>query len=415
MESDARGGRVMAKQKTYAPGLVRIARKNGAVDYYWTASKAAREAGFPLKTVPLDAYANDPEEMAVQCRRLHGEMTLWLAGEQPYENSGYDGTFAGLFHLYRTDKDSSYRKLKPKSLHPYNCYLRKLTEHIGKRRIDQIIGKDLLHWFGIWSANETQLAAGQGALAVVKAALKFGTICGFQECRRLSSDLQLMKGSFKNPKPRTAVITAEEIIALRKAAHAAGRPSVALAIAFQFETALRLSDVIGQWLPLTWPGLSAVVRRNKKWIGLMWSDIDQNNVLRLTPGKTALTSGKDVALDLNECPMVLEECARISPEQRIGPVIVNHTTSRPYTYEAYSPIFKAIRKAAGVDPGKWARDIRASAVTEGRRGGASTDDAARVAGHTKSKITAEVYDRDQLEAARRFSAARRAIRDTENR
>lgn len=402
----------MTKQKTYAPGLIRIARKNGAVDYYWTASKAAREAGFPLKTVPLDTYADDLEEMAVQCRRLHGEMTLFLAGESPrYDGGPYDGTFAGLFQLYRTDKDSSFHKLKPASLHPYNCYLRKLTDHIGKRRIDQIIGKDLLHWFGIWSANETQLAAGQGALAVVKAALKFGTICGFQECRRLSSDLQLMKGSFKNPKPRTAVITAEEIVALRKAAHAAGRPSVALAIAFQFETALRLWDVIGQWTPLTSPGLSAVVRRNQKWIGLMWSDIDDRNVLRYTPGKTALTSGKPVALDLNECPMVMEECARISPEQRVGPVIVSETMRLPYTYPGYSPIFKNIRKAAGVDAHKWARDIRASAVTEGRRGGASIDDAARVAGHTKSKTTSEVYDRDRLEAARRFSAARRAVRD----
>ena len=406
----------MGKKNIDAPGLIRNPRKNGGFAYYWVATKAAREAGFPLKTVPLDTYANDPEEMALQCRRQQGEMMLWLAGEQPHEDGAvYDGTFAGLFQLYRTDKDSSYRKLKPKSLHPYNCYLRKLTDHIGKRRIDQIIGKDMLHWFGIWSANETQLAAGQGALAVVKAALKFGTICGFQECRRLSSDLQLMKGSFKNPKPRTAVITAEEIVALRKAAHAAGRPSVALAIAIQFETALRLMDVIGDWWLLTWPGRSAVVRRNKKWIGLMWSDIDDQNVLRYTAGKTERTTGLGTALDLNDCPMVMEEFARIPPEQRVGPVIVNHTTSRPYTYEAYSPIFKAIRKAAGVDASKWARDIRASAVTEGRRGGASTDDAARVAGHTKPKTTAEVYDRDRLEAARRFSAARRTVRDnTEN-
>jgi integrase len=394
----------MGKQQTYAPGLTR--RTNGR--HLWRASKAAVAAGYPLKNVPLDIYADDPQEMATQCRRLQGEMTLWLAGEQLSSDVSYDGTFASLFHLYRTDKDSSYHRLKPASLHPYNCYLRKLDAHIGQRRIDQVIGKDILRWFATWSAGETQLAAGQGALAVVKAALKFGAVCGFNECRRLGSDLQLMR--FKNPKPRQAVFTAEEIVALREAAHAAGRPSIALAIAIQFETALRLSDVIGQWTPLTSPGLSAVVRRNEKWIGLMWSDVDDQNVLRLIPGKTALTSGKGIAIDLNDCPMVAEEFTRIPPERRAGPVIVSETTRRPYTYPGYSPLFSGIRKAAGISADKWARDIRASAVTEGRRGGASTDDAARVAGHAKAKITAEVYDRDRLEAARRFSAARLADR-----
>jgi integrase len=283
-----------------------------------------------------------------------------------------------------------------------------LDAHIGQRRIDQVIGKDILRWFALWSAGETQLAAGNGALAVVKAALKFGAVCGFNECRRLSGDLQLMR--FKNPRPRNAVFSADEIVALREAAHAAGRPSVALAVAIQFETALRLWDVIGQWTPLTSPGLSAVVRRDEKWLGLMWSDVDDQNVLRLTPGKTALTSGKGIAIDLNECPMVAEEFARIPPERRVGPMIVNEVTRRPYTAPAYTPIFRAIRNAAGIDESKWARDIRASAVTEGRRGGASIDDAARVAGHAKPKITAEVYDRDRLEAARRFSAARLADR-----
>jgi integrase len=59
----------------------------------------------------------------------------------------------------------------------------------------------------------------------------------------------------------------------------------------------------------------------------------------------------------------------------------------------------------------WNRDLRAGAVTEGRQGGALTDDLAKGAGHASKRTTAKVYDRDQLEAQRRVMQARLAYRD----
>jgi hypothetical protein len=56
--------------------------------------------------------------------------------------------------------------------------------------------------------------------------------------------------------------------------------------------------------------------------------------------------------------------------------------------------------------------LRAGAATEGRAAGTTTDDLKKVLGHAAgSKMTAEVYDRDKLEAHRRVAKARRAKRN----
>ena len=57
------------------------------------------------------------------------------------------------------------------------------------------------------------------------------------------------------------------------------------------------------------------------------------------------------------------------------------------------------------------RDLRAGGNTEGQRAGAPLDDRKKLMGHTAvSRVTAQVYDRDKLEAARRVSRARVAHR-----
>jgi integrase len=64
------------------------------------------------------------------------------------------------------------------------------------------------------------------------------------------------------------------------------------------------------------------------------------------------------------------------------------------------------RKTVGLSPKVWARDLRASGITEARAAGVSTDDAAKVAGHSSTKTTRAVYDRAVLAAAERFAKAR---------
>src|SRR5690606_10413413 len=97
-------------------------------------------------------------------------------------------------------------------------------------------------------------------------------------------------------------------------------------------------------------------------------------------------------------------------EKRQGPVIINEGTGMPYSSNYFGEFWRADRKAAGISDKVWARDLRASGISEARAGGVATDDAAKVAGHASTKTTAAVYDRATLEAAERFAEARVARR-----
>jgi integrase len=171
--------------------------------------------------------------------------------------------------------------------------------------------------------------------------------------------------------------------------------------------------VIGQWLPLSDPRPSVVLHRGFKWIGPTWANIDANNVLTYTPTKTENTSAVRVHADLSKCPMVLEEIARLPPEKRVGPLIVAETTGRPYSNHNFHPRWRLVANHAGIPNSTWNRDLKAGGVTEGSRAGASTDDLAKLAAHSNKRTTAQVYDRDVLEATRRVSDKRKVFRENQ--
>jgi hypothetical protein len=106
----------------------------------------------------------------------------------------------------------------------------------------------------------------------------------------------------------------------RLAAREAGHGPAALAYAIQFDGAVRQWDVIGEWVPMADPPPSIVLDRGMKWVGPMWSQIDENQVFRFTPSKTENTTGREVAIDFTVCPMIMEELALIPTDQRKGPL-----------------------------------------------------------------------------------------------
>jgi integrase len=154
------------------------------------------------------------------------------------------------------------------------------------------------------------------------------------------------------------------------------------------------------------PRPSIVLDRGMKWIGPMWSQVDENLVFRFTPSKTENTTGKEVAVDFTLCPMIMEELALTPPEQRKGPLVVNPMTGKPYRPDYFQKLWRDVRDAQGVSQAIWNRDLRAGGITEGRAANASTDDLAKLAGHADKRTTAKVYDRAQIEAARRVAVAR---------
>ena len=179
-----------------------------------------------------------------------------------------------------------------------------------------------------------------------------------------------------------------------------------------FETTLRLWDVIGQWWPMNMGGISEVLdaEREMKWFGLRWEDIDADLVVRLTPTKTAESSGASITYSLKKAPMVMDELRHWPAEKRIGPLIVSEETGLPYRQQIFAQRWTVDRKTANLPAALWARDLRASGITEGRASNASIDDAQKVAGHS-DRATTERYDRAVLEAADRFADARMKARE----
>jgi len=391
-----------------APGLKwRWRARSGRWVPYWVPRDDAVKRGYPSGTVSLDSLWDGTEASAIviasRCKQLQTTMLHWLAGDR-LNSLAFDGTIGSALDLYERHPDSPFHKLKPGSRHPYSVYLRRLRSHIGEASVAMTSGPDVMRWWKVWTDGGRKLAAGSFAVAVLKEAMKFGALCRYEPCRDLLFILREL--SFPKPAPRDKVMTAEHVEAVRAAAHANGNPSRALAYAFQFETALRQWDVIGQWYPLDYPITSDVIGPRGKWHGLRWSNIDEHMILRFRPSKTDATTGAEVVIDLKLCPMVLEEIARVTPEKRVGPVVVYERTRLPYTQSEFWYGWRKDRKGTGIGPDVWSRDLRASAVTEATRAGSNLDDAAKVAGHSTKRTTAKVYDRARLEAARRFQEAR---------
>jgi len=390
------------------PGLKKRQRKGGEA-LYWCASPEAVKAGFEPKTVNLSRHRDAPLLLAAACKRLDAEQRGWLSGKLRTRDD-YDGTFASLLRRYETHPQSTFAKLKANSRAAYLSYVRMLTEAIGKRRVTAVSGLDIKAWHDKWKAPDQpggreKIAAASFAANVLKAALAFGVIDGNRPgCKDLHDALSLAR--FPKPRPRNVAPTAEQIAAARAAARGMGHPRLALAYALQFETTLRLWDVVGQWLPMDEPYLSTITARGRKWIGPAWSDIDSELILRHRPTKTADTTEVVVSFDLKECPMVMQELALIPPEARTGPLILNGDL--PYWSFQTRIIWRAVAKKAGMT-GIWNRDIRAGGITQARRSGANLDDVSKAAGHSGKTITARVYDRDTLEHHRRV---RRAIAGT---
>lgn len=397
--------------KVKAPGLKWMKRVSGSVPV-WVADERDVAAGYQPKTVNLSFLGDDPDLIIAKCNALQTDMLLFRAGQRT-RRMEFDGTVRSLLYLYQNHEESPYHQLKPGSLRPYNHYLGRLEHHIGVRRVDGIDGIDIRRWHKDWSSNGKHLAAAAMVRAVLEAAVGFGVMMRLKGCSDLLETIQAARRKLPQPRPRTAVVTAEQVAAARAAAHAAGRPSCALAYALVFESTVRLWDVIGQWWPMDKGGISDVLDadRGLKWFGLRWEDIDTELTMRYRPSKTDDTTGAEILYPLAKAPMVLEELEHWPAEMRRGPVIVSEEYGLPYRASIFTQRWTVDRKAAGIPKSLWARDLRASGITEGRSFAASTDDASKVAGHSSKATTAKIYDRAVMEAADRFADARLSHRE----
>src|SRR5690606_17406729 len=235
------------------------------------------------------------------------------------------------------------------------------------------------------------LATAAAQIAILKAVISYGVTCRLPGCSEFLEVLSVTTLKLPHPSRREPVATYDQVVAARVAAHPAGRPSWALAYALVYETTLRLWDVIGQWIPIDAPGMSDIIneKRKEKWVGLRWEEIGDDLVLRYTPSKTERKTGKKIVYPLTMAPMVMEEIQYSG--DRTGPLIIDPDTGQPPRVDKFQRGWRSDRAAAGLPETLWARDLRASGITEARAADVSLDDAASVAGHAGTRTTSKVY------------------------
>lgn len=339
------------------------------------------------------------------CGKLQAEMLAWANGVAKIEEN-FDGTIASLVQAYRTDPDSSYQKIRYNTRQFYDSTCKALIKDLGHKRITEITARDLLRW------HEGYLSSGKIAMAhhiigMLRTISTFGaTLLCLRDCRELKVMLGDMR--FKSPKPREERLTAAQIVEIRKAAHKLGKPSIALAQALQFEMTLRQKDVIGEWIPISEPGLSAVTSGNEKWLrGLDWKEIDANWICKHVTSKRQ----KEIVVNLRLAGMAVEEFKRSdrSAFPASGPIIIDEKTQLPYYAHDFRRAWREVAEAAGIPRSIRNMDTRAGAISEATDAGASLEKVRKAATHSDIGMT-QRYSRGDAEAIAEVMQLRTASR-----
>jgi hypothetical protein len=260
------------------------------------------------------------------------------------------GTFKSLMDCYRQNPKSPIHQLKHNVSQAYERSLKRLEKDIGNQRVADWSADIVQKNYDEWSAGGKKIAMGHELVGKLRMLCSFGaTVLNDDACIRLGAILGSMR--FAVSKGSGERLTVDHARAIRATAREHfGWDSIALAQAFQFEfPKLRQIDVIGEWVPISEPGTSEMVKGNEKWVrGLRWSDVDENMILR-----RVLTSGrrdqhKEVAYNLKRSAMVMEEINRVPMEKRKGPMIICEFTMLPWSVNEYRRKWRKVADKAGV-------------------------------------------------------------------
>jgi hypothetical protein len=399
-----------------APGLVWKKRANGVYEARWQARTDLVERGFTPKSERMWRDTGEPTEaewnwISDRCRILQAEMLTWARGGLP-NTAAFTGTVRSLIECYQRDPDSSYRKLRYKSRVHYDSLLGLIAKDYGEEQLSMLKARTFLRWHERWSAGG-KIAVAHAKIGMLRTMFGFGaTILEDPECERLSGVLSHMR--FQMPKARTAVLTDEQVVAVRAKAHESGARSIALAQAFQFECIFRQKDVIGEWVPMSEPGMSDVTHKGMKWLrGIRWEEIDQTMMLRHVTSKRQ----KEIEVNLRTRPMVIEELTASfgfdgdrASLPASGPIVICEQTGVPWQNYNFRRDWRIFATAAGVPTTVRNMDSRAGAISEATDAGADLEHVRHAATHSNISMT-QRYSRASSEKTEGVQMKRLAHRN----
>jgi hypothetical protein len=101
----------------------------------------------------------------------------------------------------------------------------------------------------------------------------------------------------------------------------------------------------------------------------------------------------------------MAELVGVPVTSRIGPVILDELTGKPYRQREFARRFREVARAAEVPDSIWNMDARAGAVTDAYDRGARPTDAMDLGTHTQL-ATSRRYSRNRLGATSRVAVLR---------
>jgi integrase len=408
-----------------APGLVWRERTRAKVWVaYWQARSDLVKHGYAPGAKKLWEGAEpddiDKLEIASQCNDLQSAMLVWGRERDAGGKLVPLVTISNLIDKYQNDDDSAFHKKRYEARQGKAALLKRIDKRFGDVMLSEITGRMILSWYKEWSDGGQKVSAGGAFIATLRTLFRFGAgLLDDHECDRLARTLASQ--SYKGTRPREVALSADQVVAIRTAAHERGWPFIALAQAIQFECSLRQRDVIGEWVPVKEPGVSDVIqtktfkgkKTTKKWIsGLRWEKIDENLILRHITSKRA----KKVEIDLNLGPMVMDEFQIMfgSTERAAmpasGPVILCEVNAWPYYNTEFRRKWRKVATAAGIPKNVKNMDTRSGAITEAAAAGADMEQVRKFATHSNVSQT-QNYSRDDAQAAAEVMTLRAARRN----
>ncbi|MTW16107.1 integrase [Rhodoplanes serenus] len=395
------------------PGKKIRRNRHGPDRIYWVARADLVAQGYEPRTVRLHYDPTDRVLIAAACQRLQAEMLAWAAGRRTTDRP-FDGTLASLIRLYQHDQASPYRDLKWNTRRTYDQVLGVIEKAFGKRSLAAVGIADFRRWYDEAKkpkqpGSPERVRKAHGIIAMLRRLFAYGVTAEHPHCARLAAILD--EARFKQPGRRRLKLELPHVEAFIPKAIEAGRLSLAIGTAMQFETTLRQRDVIGEWEPIPeGEAPTGIVLGGRRWVrGLTWADITADQTVSKETTKTGAVVGHDLRL----CPLVLDLLDQVPAERRVGPLIIDETAGRPYAEHAYAREWRVIARTAGIPDAVWNMDARSGGISEADDAGADLDLIRSAAGHTQASTTAR-YVRGTIGKSRKVAELRLAHRTSKN-
>lgn len=404
---------------------------------YWIPRQDIAARGYPIESRLLWPPSNRPTaspteadwlDLARACDVLQNEMLTWGSGVLVHDQcAAFDNTIASLIRIYLTHKDSPYHDLRHNVQITYSRRMGYIARDFGSKPISMLTISDFKEMHRFWLAprelnGKRRVSHAYEQMVYVRQAFRFGKVLKLPGCRDAKDILDEME--FPNVKRRTTIISNEQAIFIRAEAHRRRLSSIALAQALQTSLGVRQKDALGEWIPVSDPGLSDIHDGNWKWVvGFRWEEIDHD--FRLEHRLSKSLRGREAIADQDEgkmkdwrltlYPMVVEELALIAgvtpAELRrdmlpaSGPIVVAEHNGLPWIDKVFQTNWRKIARAVGIPDDVQNRDSRAGAATDAELKGANIEKVRQGLGHARPD-TIRIYQRAESEATAEIAKLR---------